>query len=140
MFKSMETWGICLVVVSIGLPLAIKAAKAYINRDFKNILDKSMKLEDIKDPILREKLKKISLDVVDLMEYLIPDRGRGAEKFAKADAALASIPLLSANPGIRKALIEGGCEIMWTADDALKAEVKEHLPPTPQEPTDPPAA
>jgi len=47
---------------------------------------------------------------------------------AKADAALAAIPLLANAAGVRKALIEVGCDAMWTADDAMKNSLDSHPP------------
>ena len=131
MFTNLQNWIIGVVILTIALPMLVKLGKTFLTRDLKNVLHKSMTLEQVADPQLREKLKRISMALVDLLEYNTPDRGKGAEKFAKADAALASIPLLSANPDIRKALIEDACELMWTADDVMKVEVQEHQPPAP---------
>lgn len=126
MLTDIKTWLVVAVVVGMVIPSIINMAKAWVNKDFKAALDKSLTLEQVQDPGLRKRLQAVSLAVVDLQEYITPDRGTGQDKFAKADAALASIPLLAKNAGIRKALIEGACELMWSADDVMKAEVKEH--------------
>lgn len=130
MLDSIQNWIVGVALVSLAVPLVVKAAKAYLNRNLKRVLDKSLTLDEVRDPVLRAKLLRVSDALVDLTEYVTPDRGTGQEKFAKVDAVLAQVELLNKNAGLRKALIEGACELLWSADDVMKNELKEHRPPS----------
>lgn len=127
MLDDIKVWLTGAFLAGIVVPWIIKAGSAAVSKYFGGALDKSLALEKVKDPVLRGKLEHVALAVVDVLEYVTPDRGKGAEKFAKADALLSRIPLLVALPALRKGLIEWACQMMWQADD----EMKKRVPPTP---------
>lgn len=81
-------------------------------------------IEEIQDPELKTLIKDAANTNVRLVEYLIPDRGKGAEKFDWVDSQLARIPALAVAPILRKKIIETACQIMWSADDAGKEFIK----------------
>lgn len=82
------------------------------------------------DPRLNEILRGLGYYSVLLAEYVCPDRGKGQERFAIADAKLAKLRIPEK---IRKIIIEEG---VWTMDDrmknALANEKKPDVPPAGQ--------
>lgn len=141
MLEDIKVWLIGAVVVGSVIPMLVKWSVGWIKKNLGEQLHIGLALESIKDPILRAKLQKVSLAVVEVVEYVTPGRGKGVEKFAKADALMASIPLLAALPALRKALIEWACQMLWAADETLQDEIKEHqpipadeVPPVPPQP------
>ncbi len=81
-------------------------------------------IEEIQDPELKTLIKDAVNTNVRLAEFLIPDRGKGAERFAWVDSQLARIPALAAAPVLRKKIIDTACQIMWATDDAAKEFTK----------------
>ena len=67
-------------------------------------------------------MQDLALAAVKTAEKLIPDRGAGRQKFDWVDKLLSKVPDLSTST--RGMIIEGACETMWAADDALKDKIK----------------
>ncbi|HLE82463.1 MAG TPA: hypothetical protein VJA25_14520 [Dehalococcoidia bacterium] len=77
------------------------------------------------DPKLNELLKAHALSGVKLAEYMIPDRGKGIERFAMVDAWMAKFKVPAV---IRKMLIE---EAVYTMDDEAKKAIAAAEQPKP---------
>lgn len=133
MLDDIKMWLAGAFLVGMVVPAAVKMSVAAIKKYWGNALDRSLSMDLIgtKDPVLKVKLQKVALAVVEVIEYVVPDRGKGQEKFAKADALLASVPLLAPLPALRKALIEWACEMMWASDDEMKKRLPDGPPPAP---------
>ena len=71
------------------------------------------------DPKLNELLKAHALTGVKVAEYIMPDRGKGIERFAMVDAWLARFKVPAS---MRKLIIE---EAVYTMDDEMKKAIKE---------------
>lgn len=145
MLEDIKVWLVGSLLVGMAIPPLVKASVAWVRKSVDKGLDYSQMLHEVHDPLLRAKLQKVALAVVEVVEYLVPDRGKGAEKFAKADAMMSTIPFLAALPNLRKALIEWACEMMWGVDDTLKNNIKANQQPpddpeTATKPPEPPAA
>ena len=129
--EDIKMWMAGVFICGMVMPWIIKASVAAVKDRFGSALDKSLALEKVKDPVLRGKLEHVSLAVVDVLEYITPDSGMGREKFDRADALLASIPLLKGLPSVRASLVEWACQVMWAADDEMKKRlpgVDDHKP------------
>ncbi len=120
MLDDIKVWLTGAFLAGIVVPWIIKASAAAVSKYFGGVLDRSLALEKVKDPVLRGKLEHVALSVVDVLEYVTPDTGKGKDKFAKADAMLAKVPMLASLPEIRAQLIEWACKMMWAADEEMK--------------------
>ena len=76
------------------------------------------KVEEIQDPIKKGLYMTLALDVVKLVEYEIPDKGKGKERYNIASAKLCSlIPWLKGQEALISDLIENAVVAM---DNELK--------------------
>ena len=103
------------------VPRIRKALGAYIAKVLGKEIKASLAL-GAGDPKLDEKWKKWVLATVDLAEYVIPDRGKGAERKAWVQAQLAK-----AIPGLAADVLSGLIEEAWeSSDDVLKGTLAEN--------------
>ena len=94
------------------IPLGFMFAKKYIpniiGKFVGSKIDDSFKhIDDIKDEKKKELIKNIAIDIVKLVEYEIPDKGMGKEKYKKAAEKLINIlPFLKGKEEMICELIE----------------------------------
>lgn len=89
-------------------------AKKFVGDQVKGLLDK-----DVKDPVLKEKIRKATLANVELVEYLIPDRGQGTDKKARVQEALRRVfPSLAAD-----LIADAIEEAVYSSDEVFKGAV-----------------
>lgn len=80
------------------------------------------KIDEIQDPVLKGLYLSLALDIVRIVEYEIPDKGKSEEKYkAAADKLCAILPMLKGNESKVKELIESAVE-------AMDKELKNHIP------------
>lgn len=122
----MNTMGHYAVAAFVGLGgtgLVVWAMKKWLvpayAKKVSAIISKAMH-PDTADPKLNELLRAHALTGIRLAEYLIPDRGKGGERFAMVDAYLAKFHIPD---DIRKLIIEEGVGVM---DDELKKAASEN--------------
>ncbi|MDI6774011.1 MAG: hypothetical protein QME60_01250 [Verrucomicrobiota bacterium] len=107
------------VLLKVFWPRLRSAMGALVKRQtagaIQSILDKK-----VDDPILKEKLRKATLANVELVEYLIPDRGQGADKKACVVEALRRV-FPGAAADIIADVIE---EAVYSSDEVFKGAIK----------------
>lgn len=113
-----------LGIFSIGMaiPVLLALGKKFIPKYFGSMFSKSLaqgmkNIDSIQDPVRRQLVHNIALDLVKLAEYEVPESGAGAEKYQKVASWLCSmLPFLK---GRDKDILE----IIESAVNAMKAEL-----------------
>ena len=111
------------IAFGISIPIAFMLLKRLIpNRLGKllaGMLDKGFdNIADIDDPVERQLVYDIAIDVVKYAEYKLPDEGKGEEKYELAAAKLCKLlPFLKGREDDIEELIESAVE-------AMKVELK----------------
>jgi hypothetical protein len=100
------------IAVGVAIPLIFALLYKMIPKKITGVLvdlfaKQNMSIEKIEDPIRRELYKNLSLDIVKIVEYEIPDKGMGKEKYEKAAEKLCSVlPFLKGQDEKIEKLIE----------------------------------
>lgn len=109
--------------VGISLPIAFMLGKKYIpllagNAAARALKEGMAKVDSIPDPVEKELVRNIALDVVKWVEYKMPDKGQGKEKFhLAAEKLCALLPFLKGRDADIETIIENSVLAM---DNELK--------------------
>ena len=100
------------VAVGAAIPLVFVFLKKFVPNKVGSIIvsvfeKEQANLDKVEDPKLKELLENISLDIVKLAEYAIPDEGKGGERYKLAAEWICRvIPLLKGQDDRVEAIIE----------------------------------
>lgn len=115
------------VAIGAAIPMVLLFAKklipAKLGSMVSGLLGKQMgKIDEIQDPVRKGLYLTLALDIVRIVEYEIPDKGKGEEKYKiAAEKLCAVLPILKG----QEAKIE---EIIESAVEAMDKELKKQIP------------